>query len=255
MAKANTIDGRACGKLLKEAAHRNATLDLIRLLDSGPDACRSRFVELPNAALAVEVPSRLGRPVPVRPDEKVEIYFRIKDCRYYFRTKVESRSKIAITERFDLPVLVIAPPKSIECRQRRQFVRVAMPEADRLMAHLWLVDDPHHQDETSQLPPTEVLDVSGGGMRVLLEGRKRGLVKEGQQVHLHVDLTDGRAPLKLVAHVEHVDRTLPQAARFGLHFEGLDETPEARAIRDRLLKFVAWREREELKRMKKLRER
>lgn len=255
MAKENVIEGSACRELLREAARRSATVDLIRLLKSGPDACRSRFVELPKAALAVEVPSRLGRSVPVRPDERIEIYFRIKEHRYYFQTKVESRSRIAITERFDLPVLLIAPPRRIERRQRRQFVRIAVPEVDRLMAHLWLVDDPDRPDETSQLPPAEVLDISGGGMRVLLEGKKRGRVREGQQAHLHVDLTDGRAPLKLVAHVEHVDRTLPQAVRFGLHFEGLDETPEARAIRDRVLKFVVCREREELKRMKKLRER
>ena len=151
-----------------------------------------------------------------------------------------------------MPILLVVPPVSIEQRRRRQFLRVKVTAADRLMAHLWLVDDTRPRDEVLRLPSTEVLDISGGGMRLLLEGPMRGRIKEGQQVHLHMDLGTGWEPLKLVAHVEHVDRTGRQVVRFGLHFDGLDETLEGRAAQNRLLRFIAERERKEAQRVKAL---
>lgn len=252
MAEPNLIDGSICSELLREAAQRSVTIDLIRLLKSGPDPCRSRFVELPSADLAVELPSRLGRPVPVRPGERLEIHFRIKEYRYCFRTTVRSRSKVALSELLEVAILLIVPPLSVERCRRRQFLRVKVTAAERLMAHLWLVDDSRPQGDALRLPSTEVLDISGTGMRLLLEGSMRGRIKEGQQVHLHMDLGGGWEPLNLVAHVEHLDRTAHHVVQFGLHFDGLDETLEGRAAHNRLLRFIAERERKEARRVKAL---
>ena len=67
MTKAGAIVGKAMAALVADAIARNLSVDFIRLLPTGHDACRSRFIEAPGMALAVEVPSRMGHPVPVRP--------------------------------------------------------------------------------------------------------------------------------------------------------------------------------------------
>ncbi|MBN2581535.1 MAG: flagellar brake protein [Planctomycetes bacterium] len=252
MAKANAITGKAMTSLLDDAVARGLSLDFVRLLPTGHDACRSRFVEVPKMAVAVEVPSRMGHPVPVRPGEAIEIRFHLRDKHYHFRSSVTRRAKVSVTDRLDMSVLELVPPKSVHPLQRRRHARVTVDASQRLMAHLWLVDE-QHEDVAAQMPPAEILDLSGGGMRVIVEGPLRGRFKEGRSLHVHVDLADGRAPLQIRAHVEHVDRSISHQARLGVHFEGLDDSPQGRAAMDRLVRFVARRERDELQRMKKQR--
>jgi c-di-GMP-binding flagellar brake protein YcgR len=250
MPQAGAIVGKAMAAIIADAVARNLSVDFIRLLPTGHDACRSRFIEVPGMALAVEVPSRMGHPVPVRPGENVEIRFRLRDQPYYFRSTVARRTQVALTERLNMAILALLSPKTLHPLQRRQFVRVPVDAREQLVAHLWPGDDQGRIDDVEP-PAAEILDLSGGGLRVVVEGALRGRFKEGRAVLVHIDLADGRPPLVLRAHVERVDRSVAHQARLGIHFEDLDESPQGRAARDRLTRYVARRQSAELQRMKR----
>ncbi|NLX59999.1 MAG: hypothetical protein GXY74_13025 [Phycisphaerae bacterium] len=250
MTQAGAIVGKAMAALVADAVARNLSVDFIRLLPTGHDACRSRFIEAPGMALAVEVPSRMGHPVPVRPGETVEIRFHLRDQPYHFRSTVARRTQVALTDRLNMAILALSPPKALHPLQRRQFVRVPVDAREQLVACLWPADDQGGAEDIEP-PAAEVLDLSGGGLRAVVEGPLRGRFKEGRTVLVHIDLADGRSPLVIRAHIERVDRSAAHQARLGVHFEGLDELPQGRVARDRLTRYVARRQREELQRMKR----
>jgi c-di-GMP-binding flagellar brake protein YcgR len=251
MARANAIDQDAAAEILSEAAERNQSLDLIRLLDGGTDACRSRFVEAPGHPVAVEVPSRQGLRVPVRPGEKVEVFFRLRERRYWFATVVASRTMIRLSGRMRLPVLVLRPPRAIELRQRRKHYRVRFGPADRLMAGLWKLSERPDKAPPEQLPSMEVLDLSVGGMRLLYARQEGCPVDEGHSIRISIRLDPDEAPLKLVGRALRVSRVVENVTHIAVEFQGLRAGPEAKAIRDRLLRFIAARQREEAQRSQK----
>jgi len=249
MAANKVTDRKAVSGILAEAAQRNQSLDLVRRLDSGDDACRSRFVETPDEQLAVEVPSRQGHLIPVRRGEDVEVYFRLKHLRYWFAGKVESRSSVTLSGGLTLPMLVLTRPRALELRQRRKHFRVGLGAAAQLMASLWHVPEPDAETAAAALPQMEVLDLSAGGMRMLYPHGEGCPVDVEAALTVALPLRSEAPPVRLSARVARVARVPASVTHVAVVFTGLDESPEGKMTRDRLAHFVAEREREELRRM------
>lgn len=249
MAKTNVLDRSTTREILREVAQRNQSLDLVRQLGDDKDVCRSRFAQVPEHELAIEVPSRRGHPVPVRPGERIEAYFRLKERRYWFASVVESRTFLKLSADLSLPVLILKPPRSIELRQRREHYRVRLRATDRLMAGLWRAADSPDAASPARLPPMEVLDFSAGGMRLVYARREGCPANEGDVLTVSLPLEPGQPPARLTARVLRVSRAAEGVTHVGSEFVGLDDSPEGRMLRDRLGRFVTRREREELQRM------
>ena len=252
MDRVNVIDAEAARKVLEEVAQRNQSLDLVRLLEAGEDTCRSRFIRAAGREPAIEVPSRRGHLVPVRPGEKVEVYFRLGRNRYWFSSAVRERSSLDLSPDLKLPVLILRQPKAIELRQRRRYYRIQFRVTDTLLAGLWRVGDPIGDVAPAELPPMEVLDVSAGGMRLLHAEKENCPVHEMDMLVASLPLELNAPPLKLTSHVLWVTKVAEGATHVGVEFTGLDENREGGMIRDKVQRFVAEREREELRRMKGL---
>jgi c-di-GMP-binding flagellar brake protein YcgR len=250
----NVVEFAASKALLRKAGEKNAPLDLVRLLEAGPDSCRSRFVEAPGAALAVEVPSRQGHLVPVRDGEEVEVYFRIEDNRYFFQSRVKSRETVALSAAVDLPVLILDYPRVIEKRQRRRYYRVNMRLAKPLMAELRLLDqDGKKASRIPEAPTMEIADLSVEGLRLVYEKAGRCPLAKGQRLSVKFSLGQDES-IKLTALVQHVSSSSAEVSHIGLQFEGLEDSYEGRLLRGRLLRFTTERERAELHRVSQLKQ-
>ncbi len=247
----NQLDPVTSRALLRTAAEKNLSLDLVRLLDDGADTCRSRFVESPRHDLTIEVPSRQGHLVPIRDGEQVEIYFRLDDQRYFFSSSVTDRAEVPLSNRVNLPVLVLTPPLVVEKRQRRRYYRANM-RAGRLLAKICLPTDdakPRRKPDLSLV----VADLSAGGMRLSFDGTLALCpLQPGQLLTLTFLFGQPEKPATLEARVQHVTSIADGVVHIGLEFVALGESREGRVLQDRIRRFVAEREREELQRLSDL---
>lgn len=253
MASANAVDTREAAQLLAEAADRNQSLDFIRLLEDRADASRTRFVHLSDGRLAVEVPSRRGHVVPVRPGEVVEAYFRLGMQRYWFATTVAERSETTLSGGVEVPVLILNPPREVQVRQRRRRYRVRIVPPEVLPARLWRLEAPGEESAAVALPQMEVLDLSAGGLRLLCSGEACAAVEPGETVRVALPLESDQPPVVLDATVCRVSRGSPEATHMAIEFADLESTPEGRAADQKLSRFVAARQREEARRARKVR--
>jgi c-di-GMP-binding flagellar brake protein YcgR len=248
MSEAARIDSSTTQEALAEACQRNQSLDLIRLLERGPDACRSRFIELGRRHVAVELPSRRGVPIPVRPGEEVEVYFRLGPHRYYFKAQVESRSVFRSAGGLSLPILMLRRPRHLELRQRRRHHRVSLGPASRLMAQLWPMPKAGAEARPEAIKAMEVRDLSAGGLSLLFPHGEGCPVEEGETLILLLPLEAGQPPLKVGGAVLRVSRILEGAIHVAVEFTDLDQSPEGKSAAAAIERFVADREREELRR-------
>jgi len=249
MAAIKVTDRAAIRRIFGDVAQRNQSLDLVRQLAGGEDLCRSRFVEASDKDVLVEVPSRRGHMVPVRPGEDVEVYFRLKDRRYWFASRVESRSFVSLSSDLKLPVLTLRQPQTLTLRQRRRHYRVKFNVTAHLMAGLWLMADPPEEAPASALPSMEALDLSAGGVRLLYPYGEGCPVDKDDLLTLSLPLWPEQSPVSLAARVIRVSRVVAGVTHIAVTFTDLDESPEGRMTRDKLVRFVTQREREELQRM------
>jgi c-di-GMP-binding flagellar brake protein YcgR len=230
--------------VLAQAAERSQTLDLLRLLESGEDACRSRFVPTKGRHVTVEVPSRQGHRVPIRTGESVEVYFRLGPQRYWFASKVRERSTVRLSTTLELQVLVLDRPSKVELRQRRGHFRVKL---QRLMARLWRV--PREGDASPEaLPAMEVLDLSAGGARLLNRQTAACRLNPGERLVVTLPLRSGWPDTTVHAVVTRCAPAGDGVSYVGLQFLGLEDTAEGRQIQDRLHRYVTERERQEIRR-------
>jgi c-di-GMP-binding flagellar brake protein YcgR len=253
VASINKLDPAAAQALLRTAAEKNSSLDLVRLIDDGSDTCRSRFVESPRHGLTVEVPTHQGHLVPIHEGEQVEVYFRVDENRYFFQSSVAARAEVALSNRVNLPVLVLVPPLLVEKRQRRRYYRANMKAPRRLMAQLRLPADEAGPRLKADLS-LEVADLSVGGVRLLFDGTFALCpLQAGQQITLTflIDQTS-KQPATLEARVQHVTAIADDVVQIGVEFVGLGESREGRVLQDRIRRFVAERERLELQRLRDL---
>ena len=244
------LDPSAATRVLAEASERSQSLDLVRMLEAGQDACRSRFVQAPGGLLTIEVPSRRGHLVPMRSGESVEVFFRLGHQRYWFASTVRERSTVLLSDTLELPSLVLERPVRVELRQRRRHFR-AHVQSTQLMATLWHVAADGNAQGPA-LPPMEVLDLSAGGARLLCKGGKVGLLRDGQRVSLSLPLEAGRPPVVVQATVTRRAQVDEKSVQLGLGFVDLDETPDCRRAQDRIQRFVSACEREEVRRSRGL---
>ena len=231
MTPTNKLDPVVARALLRTAAEKNAALDLVRLLD---------------------VPTRQGHLVPIHEGEQVEVYFRVDDNRYFFQSSVTARADVALSTRVNLPVLVLVPPQVVEKRQRRRCYRANMKAPRRLMAqvHLPAAARPLRKSDLS----LEVADLSAGGMRLLFGGTFAFCPLQPAQKLSLTFLFDraSKQPVTLEVRVQHVTAIADGIVHIGLEFVGLGESLEGRVLQDRIRRFVAERERQELQRLRDL---
>jgi c-di-GMP-binding flagellar brake protein YcgR len=118
------------------------------------------------------------------------------------------------------------------------------------MADLWAAPCEGEGGALLPLPRMEVLDLSVGGARLLHEGEHRCAVEDGQRLRLSLPLEADSLPLTMDALAVRTARVAKSTTHVGIEFSGLGETPTGRAMADKLRRYVADREREELRRIR-----
>jgi c-di-GMP-binding flagellar brake protein YcgR len=99
-----------------------------------------------------------------------------------------------------------------------------------------------------------VADLSAGGMRLFFDGSLALCPLQPAQMLTLTCLFDpaSKQPATLEARVQHVTAPADGVVHIGLEFVGLGESREGRVLQDRIRRFVAERERDELRRLSEL---
>ncbi|MFW5981746.1 MAG: flagellar brake protein [Halanaerobiaceae bacterium] len=149
-------------------------------VDSGPYQGKylSKVAEIDNDTIKVTSPFIKGEVVPLRIGQVVKLYFTGDTAAFTFTAKVLDRQ-------ID-PVAILTLKKTSELKriQRREYFRI---EAKKEVKYR-IIEDPLNidGDESADLERSETLDISGGGIKLLVDD---DFPREGF-VELYIDIPD-----------------------------------------------------------------
>ncbi|HWQ43414.1 MAG TPA: PilZ domain-containing protein [Desulfosporosinus sp.] len=173
---------------------------------------RSNIEEVGEKLLTVGAPFERGNLVPLREGTKLKLTFCDETSAYTFEAEIMQR--IAVP----LPMLVLELPDSIAKVQRRNFVRVpaVYPVTFRMVT----------REGISDIYTGTMLDLSGGGMRFLVEEQ----IDNKSLIYVHLTLPN--EDLQTPARVTRVQK-IEDSKRYvvSVEFHDLSERERDRIIR------------------------
>lgn len=170
----------------------------------------------------IAMPMKNGQYLLPHIQDKIEISYVDKDCVYSFYTEVIGRLKE------NIPLLILKNPDKVNKAQRRKFVRV--PVVQNIKYWELNATEIEKFKKTPIAPKYEtlkgvLLDLSGGGARLILEGK----------LHLNsfilLDIPMKNDTLLVPGKIMWIDRDEMGRTLYGVNFELISET-----IRDKIIK-------------------
>jgi len=175
---------------------------------------------LPGLSFTITLPTRKGILIRLSPGEKVKIHFCREDAQYSFEAEV-----VRCYQEGQLHLVELLMVSSVERKQRREFFRLAtsLPFSFRIM-------DPGKEEGPEELHKGLVLDISGGGAKVLSPIP----LSPGQRIECRLNL-EGEGRIDIRGEVLRQDRLEREELEYeiGLRFVDLD-----RDTRDRIVQFI-----------------
>ena len=221
-----------------------------------PIHMKSRFFAIQPGSrgprVLIEAPMQHGVVVPLRPDDEIELFFRVDQTRYTYQPIILDRTQFKLRDGVVARALQISYPQRLTHGQRREYFRVEITEDIPMPLHIGLM--PRGREEWSPTAPVaftreaEVVNVSGGGLAFDL----REEISRGMRIgnHLVCDLTlpngERIALHGRVVAMHHIRGQ--RLVRYGVEFVGLDKFMDLRVSQDRLLRYVVDLQRKQLAR-------
>jgi len=232
--------------VLAEAAARNLPADLVLVRGENLQAnLKSRFLLCEPERLLLELPTHNGRPVLLQPGQFVEVYFKVNHDRFGFDSRAVSHCTVELNRGTSVEAVGVAPPRFLERRQRRKFYRVSVASLPTMEARLCPID----ADPKRSVPITARLcNLSAGGVAVLTGARGAHRFVRDREYRLTFSLPDDAGELfefyTVVCHVRDVFQSRRQIV--GLAFLPGEGTSHHGAAIERIARFVAAQQREQL---------
>lgn len=251
MKPVSAVDAGLRDNLLNDAASRNIAAELMVMRGENLQSnLRSRLLFSDSDHVLVEAPTENGQPVELQPGQFIEVYFKLGHERFGFDTRVVGSTRTSLNQQTTVNALQLAPPHYLERRQRRKFYRISvasLPPIDAQLVHL------EENGQASQPIEARLCNMSAGGVAVLAdEGQKPRFVSD-QTWRIRFTLPVGdEEPFEfnaIVCHVRHVFQSKRQI--IGLAFLPGEDQSIHRGSIERLARFVAAQQREQLFRRKR----
>jgi hypothetical protein len=179
------------------------------------------------------------RPVNIQIDQPVGISFKLGYNKFIFETVVTSLEPSASPD--GAGRLILAVPDKMERIQRRNFFRVPVPPGLNIRVLFWYRG---YTEEAGQAPAenywqAKLLDLSAGGMQILVSQEKKTSFVVGHLLGLQFTPMPYEKPILLEGQVRHIAPTADQRdVALGLQIIGLEASVEGREKLRRLCGIV-----------------
>ncbi len=211
--------------------------------DDAPDLVwRVRLLEIGEKDIVVEAPGAAGSPLVIEPQTEIVAAMQVGQNRWMFRSRVLEVSKAPETPG-GLAMRLELPQRVERCR-RRSFYRVSTAHVNLPAVECWPVLDPativaaevankaeitgggSEQESPMMLPevgpsfPAKLLNISGGGVGLMIDADDAGGFDQSKILWMRIDLRPRiPAPIGVTARVAHAHRDSEQNLIVGLAFE------------------------------------
>ncbi len=213
----------ACAIVLHEACARNLPVELHQDTDDdGVLVARTRVLDLDDECLYVDSVQSVGSSVSFDRKAGIVAYLQLNGTRYSFQSRVVSTGCwVKLNDEKRVRGASLAKPARVEEGQRREDYRVSLATID--LPHISLHEAPDNDPGACPLDAARfqanVVDLSRGGMSILVRAADRRGFRRGALYFVNTEFPDGSGELTLLAEVRHVRRLLDgETTRLGLKF-------------------------------------
>ncbi|MHC4123753.1 MAG: flagellar brake protein [Planctomycetota bacterium] len=184
-------------------------------------------------------PREKSHPLNVKPGQQVGMSIKYGYGKFIFEARaIELKPSPKPNEG---GVIVLEAPRNIELVQRRSYFRVRVPDNMNVNVQLRLrryADEPDNEN-SSESWSGRLVDISAGGMQVVLDASQRFSFRQGQFLGLKFTPLPDEKPLNFNAQVRNIIPTADeQNVCVSLQTVGLEASLEGRSILQQLCNVV-----------------
>jgi hypothetical protein len=247
---------------------------------------RVRLLKLAEDGIIVEQPSALGQTIHLDESLCLVAVIAIGQNRWMFRTTILERTRFQLNDRMKLIALRLEWPEKVERCQRRAFYRVSTVALSLPDVHMYPLLEPGsvwQAEEDSrarsaisqeallrgdQIPEArpvlpqvgpevtaKLINIGGGGVGLMAGPEHAALINNHRQYWLQLALPPVlMTPFGVQARLAHTHLDSAQNMYLGMQFE-FNQSPSYRQfIVDQVCRYVTEMQREQLRRLKEMRE-
>ena len=234
--------------VLATACARTVSIDLCIVGEKPVPVYRSRFLRLEERskedALLIEAPSLKGSVIPIRKGQRVKVTFKLNGQDNYFETTVLDRGRYQLNPDLSVASLELQAPEEVLSGGRRGFYRMFVDETEIIELSVGILADGKKGAGRVRWREKGILtDIGGGGLGFRIAEGKSLLIGPGTRLMLRFKLRpDGR--IRLLGKVCFSLRQPElREAFFGVQFVDLDSDLEYKRSVDKILYYVAEKQR------------
>lgn len=239
-------------EVLSSACALNLPLDMRIIGDRSKTDYRSRFLSFgedpKKPVLLIEAPTSKGSVVPVRPDRSVKVMFSHNGRSRSFDSHILGRGKFKLSDTVTVPSLELLVPEEISSGEKRSFYRIFVADTPPIELNLGVLAEEEGGPRRIRSREKGLLtDLGGGGLGFRMPEGKSLLLSVGTRLSLSFRLPADDAEIKLLGRIcFSLRRPELREVFFGVQFTELDFDVEYKRSVDRILRFVAERQRQDL---------
>jgi c-di-GMP-binding flagellar brake protein YcgR len=238
--------------ILEKACARNLPLDLRIVGEKSATNYLSRFLDIDDAShppsLVIEAPRVQGRVVPVRPGQEVRISFSVSNRPRSFASSVLGRGKVSLNPDLKVASLALVIPDQMAAGGRRNFYRIPLSESKPIEISLSILAETKNGKSRVRSREKGIMtDIGGGGLGFRIPEGRSLLLGVDTRLKIQFSLPDDGEQVKLFGRIcFSLRRNELREAYFGVQFLDVDAQVEYRQNVDRILRFVAEKQRQSL---------
>ncbi|KAA8675201.1 flagellar brake protein [Clostridium sp. HV4-5-A1G] len=192
-------------------------------IEIGGEVYKSNIQDLSDDCIGINIPVNNHRYIALKKGDKIAaVYYSGKNI-YSFHTVVVGRKIEKIL------IIMIKKPTEVEVVQRRNFVRVPII-FDVLCAMVPVRKDPHNLDDQVRVFNAYSVDMSGGGMKVVVNDKLEYKLQIDDIIMVTIPMENDSLTVK--GKIVRIDRNKDNSKLIlGLAFTDLDKMSRERIIR------------------------
>jgi len=238
--------------ILSRVCAQNLPLDLRIIGEEPASEYRSRFLNLDatreGLILIIEAPTSRGTIVPARPGEDTRVSFFYNGRDLSFVSQVLRRGKFSLSPTVNVPSLDLLVPEHASFSERRSFYRIVVTESPPIELKIGIFTETGKSRRIRSRVKGIITDIAGGGLGFCMSEGKSLLLAIGTRLLISFRLPDDEQEIKILGRICFtLRRSEVRQAFFGVQFMEIDSDIEYKQSVDKILRFVAERQRRMIK--------
>jgi len=186
--------------------------------------------------------------VPVRPGQEIKVSFSYDGRGMSFTTHIRGRGKFSLSSAVSVPSLNILVPENVSIRERRGFYRLLVTDLPPIEITMGVFSGEGTRRRIRSREKGVMTDLGGGGLGFRISEGKSLLLALGTRLSLSFQLPDDEQEIKIIGRTcFSLRRSELREIFFGVQFVETESNIEYKQSIDKILRFVAERQRRMLK--------